>query len=332
MNILVTGAVGFVGHALVKALYAEGHSLSVIVREYSDKLPQSIEQIIIEDIGDLSSIDNDPKNAALNQSNKGNRLAKLELTLKTTDVLVHTAGRAHVMKERDGNPLKLFRHVNTQGTLSLANIAAKSGVKRFIFLSTAKVNGESTTGRQPFTEEDYCQPLDPYAISKWEAELGLNNISSNTTMEVVIIRPPLIYGPGVKGNFAALTKLVDKGIPFPLANVKNQRSLLALENLISFISACLSHPKAANEVFLLSDDKDISTPELVQQLALARGMHVRLLHLPVSCIRLMALVVGKKDFSERLLGSLQVNISKAKKLIGWQPVVTMQQQLEKGKK
>lgn len=330
MNILVTGATGFVGHTLVKALFAEGHRLSVIVRKHSEKFPQSIEQIVVEDIGNLSSTV-DEFHEVLATNDGGEQHAKLEVALKKTDVVVHTAGRAHVMKEQTTDPLKLFRRVNTEGTLALAHMAANAGVKRFIFLSTVKVNGETTTDREPFTEEDDCHPRDPYAISKWEAELGLVDISSNFSMDVVVIRPPLIYGPGVKGNFAALSKLVDKRLPIPLARVKNRRAMLALENLVSFISVCLTHPKAANEVFLLSDGKDISTAALVESIAHSKGKAVCLLPFPVWGIRGAASLVGKKAFSERLLGSLRVDISKARNLIGWQPVVTMQQQLDKEK-
>lgn len=328
MNILLTGATGFVGKALLRKLTDDGHRIFALVRKKSEQIPPYIEQIITADISNLSSEVRKNKSDIITRS-EDEVLVKLREALRETDVIVHTAARVHVMNERSNNPLNLFRRVNSEATLALARMAAEAGVKRFVFLSTVKVNGESTSDRAPFSESDICQPDDPYAISKWEAEQGLFHISSTTPMESVIIRAPLIYGPGVKGNFATLYKFIEKGFPLPLASIKNQRSLLALDNLLSFINICLTHQMAANEIFLLSDDRDVSTPELVKCLADAQGKSALLLPLPVFLLRFLAFTVGKKAFSERLLGSLCVDVSKAKSLLDWKPVVTMQQQLSK---
>lgn len=326
MNILVTGATGFVGQALVKKLGADGHAVKAVVRGHTERLPPSVEQLIFKDLVDLSSFGcQDRGNNRAAETNES--FGQLELALKETEVLIHTAARVHVMKERAENPLNLFKHFNTEATLALALKAASAGVKRFIFLSTIKVNGELTTGRVPFSEKDVCQPVDPYAISKMEAEKGLMEIAEKTGMELVIIRPPLIYGPGVKGNFARMIRWIDKGIPLPLGAINNQRSLLALDNLVDFICHCLEQPEAANQVFLISDEQDVSTTELLTKLAYAQGKKIKLFPAPVKLMASISVLLGKKEISDRLFGSLQIDSQKARNYLNWSPVVSMEEQL-----
>jgi nucleoside-diphosphate-sugar epimerase len=328
MNILVTGAAGFVGQALVKKLSEDGHAVTAVVRCHTGLFPASTKQIMFKDLGELSKPENQGEGKYSYKDNN-EHFDKLELALQEAEVLIHTAARVHVMNERADNPLTEFRHLNTEATLSLALKAANAGVKRFIFLSTVKVNGESTDGRPPFSERDICQPQDPYGISKYEAEIGLRDISEETGMEVVIIRPPLIYGPGVKGNFVRMMNFVSKGVPLPLGAVRNQRSLLAMENLVDFLILCLNHPKAANETFLLSDGEDLSTTELIQKLAHAQGKNARLIPIPVKLMRFASVIIGKKDVADRLFGSLQINSDKARQLMNWKPAIDVDGQLRK---
>ncbi|MTI64688.1 SDR family oxidoreductase [Methylophaga sp.] len=323
MKILVSGGTGFVGRALVSHLRGNGHAVSALVREVSSSLEGEVPQIIC---GDLVGLSDSPVPSGVKDVCDIN---KLRTALENTDTVIHTAARVHVMDDTAEEPLIEFRKVNTAATLGLAREAARAGVKRFIFLSTIKVNGESTYPGEPFSEQDICNPTDPYGISKYEAEQGLLQIAQKTGMEVVIIRPPLIYGPGVKGNFASMMRWVGKGIPLPLGAVNNQRSLLALENLLDFINCCLDHPKAANEVFLLSDGQDVSTTELIQKLAQAQGKKAWLLPVPVSLMKLAADLLGKRDVADRLFGSLQIDNSKACFKLNWSPVVSMDEQLRK---
>ncbi|MDQ7001761.1 MAG: SDR family oxidoreductase, partial [Ghiorsea sp.] len=249
--------------------------------------------------------------------------------LRDVDVIVHTAARVHVMDDAAANPLVEFRKVNVEGTLNLARQAAEAGVKRFVFISSIKVNGETTTGKLPFSPDDSYVTTDPYGLSKLEAEQGLFKMAQEIGMEVVVIRPPLIYGPHVKANFKKLMETVSQGIPLPLGAVHNQRSLVALDNLVDFIVLCTAHPKAANEVFLISDGEDVSTTQLLQKIGKALGKPARLIPVPVGLMRFAAKLLGKADVAERLFGSLQVDSSKARVLLGWQPVVSMDEQLKK---
>lgn len=236
------------------------------------------------------------------------------------DCLIHCAARVHVMDDSSLNPLQEFREVNTYGTLNLAQQAADAGVKRFIFISSIKVNGESTQPDSPFQPDTDFIPTDPYGLSKYEAEVGLRKISEQSGMEVVIIRPPLVYGPGVKANFAAMMKWVNKGIPLPLGGIKdNKRSLVSVGNLVDFIITCIDHPEAANQTFLVSDDDDISTTQLLANMALALDVPNRLLPVPSSWFILTAKLIGKPAISQRLCGSLQLDISKTKELLNWRP-------------
>jgi UDP-glucose 4-epimerase len=249
--------------------------------------------------------------------------------LAGVQTVVHAAARVHVMDETATDTLTEFRRVNVQGTLQLARQAEASGVRRFVFISSIKVNGEVTNLGLPFTAENIPAPLDPYGVSKMEAEQALRQIATETGMEVVIIRPPLVYGPGVKANFAALMRAVQRGWPLPLGAVHNQRSLVALDNLVDFIVTCITHPQAANQTFLVSDGQDLSTTELVRGMAQAAGMPARLLPVPVWALQAGATLLGKGDAVQRLCGNLQVDISKARQLLGWVPPVSVEDGLRR---
>lgn len=306
--ILLTGATGFVGQALLKQLGREDYPVTVSSRrKWSSSNSQPIRHFFAEIKPDTEWYD----------------------ALSGTDVVIHVAARVHVMHETSDDPLQAFREVNTLGTLNLARQAAESGVKRFIFLSSIKVNGESTLNGYPFTDKDHFIPTDPYALSKYEAEQGLKTLARKTGMEVVIIRPPLVYGPGVKANFEAMIKWVKRGIPLPFGNVFNKRSFIALENLVSFILLCINHPKAANETFLVSDNEDVSTTQLLQKVARSCDSKILLLPIPVPIMEFCARAIGKDEIARRLFGSLHVDCSKARDLLGWEPVITMAEQLEK---
>ena len=233
------------------------------------------------------------------------------------------------MKDEEADPLAEYRRVNVEGTLNLARQAADAGVRRFIFISSVKVNGEQTPPGKPFGAEDRPVPEDAYGISKWEAEQGLQQLAAETGMELVVIRPPLVYGPGVKGNFAAMIRLVEKGIPLPLGAIHNQRTLVALDNLVDLIIRCIDHPAAANQVFLAGDGEDLSTTELLRRLGKAMGRPVRLLPVPESLLVLGATLLGKQAVARRLLGSLQVDISKARDLLGWEPPLSVDEGLRR---
>ena len=243
--------------------------------------------------------------------------------------VIHLAARVHVMHDTAADPLASFRAVNVEVTLALAAQAAAAGVHRFVFVSSVKVNGEATTAGHAFSERDAPAPQDAYALSKWEAEQGLRQIASSTGMEVVIIRPPLVYGPGVKANFAALMRAVQRGWPLPLGAVHNLRSLVGLDNLVDFIITCVSHPAAANQTFFVSDGADISTPDLVRAMARAAGCPARLLSVPVSVLATLASLVGKRAAVDRLCSSLQLDISKAHELLQWVPPVALEQGLHR---
>jgi len=233
------------------------------------------------------------------------------------------------MKDEVSDPLAEYRRVNVDGTLNLARQAATAGVKRFIFISSIKVNGEQTPLGQPFTAEDTPAPEDAYGISKWEAEQGLLQLATETGMGVVIIRPPLVYGPGVKGNFANMIKLVAKGLPLPLGAIHNLRSLVSVDNLVDLIITCIDHPAATNQVFLAGDGQDLSTTELLRGVARAMGESSRLIPVPSSLLMLGATLSGKKAMAQRLLGSLQVDISKARHLLGWEPLISVEEGLRR---
>tara|TARA_Y100000310_G_scaffold10215_1_gene10940 strand:+ start:10648 stop:11574 length:927 start_codon:yes stop_codon:yes gene_type:complete len=236
------------------------------------------------------------------------------------DVVIHIAARVHVMNDAAADPLEAFREVNTLGTLNLAKQAVKAGVKRFIFVSSIKVNGESTSVSKPFCVSDKPKPEDPYGVSKAEAEMQLMALGKETDMEIVIIRPPLVYGEGVKANFASLMKLVGKGLPLPFRSIcNNERSLVSVYNLVDLIKVCIDHPKAANQVFLASDDHDLSTAEMVALMAKVQGKPNLALPVPVWCFKLTGKVLGKQDVIDKLTGSLQLDITHTKNTLNWSP-------------
>jgi len=311
IKVLVTGANGFIGHALCKRLAEVGHLVKKVARFSAD-------QQYCPDIITVQTIDGDTDWD--------------EVLSGKFDVLIHLAARVHIMHEQSSDPLADFRCVNVDGTANLARQAAGAGIKRFIFLSSVKVNGEESKVGEPFCVNQAPNPLDPYGISKMEAEQVLRRLALETGMEVVIIRPPLVYGPGVKGNFAAMINWIKKGFPLPLGAVSNQRSLVALDNLVDFIALCADRersPKAANQVFLISDGEDVSTSDLLRKVAKAFGLKSRLLPVPVGLMIFAAKALGKGAIAYRLFGNLQVDSSKARELLGWKPVVTMDEQLAK---
>ncbi|MFB2605879.1 NAD-dependent epimerase/dehydratase family protein, partial [Rhizobium phaseoli] len=232
----------------------------------------------------------------------------------------------HIMNDRAADPLAEFRRTNTAATLNLAEQAARAGVKRFVFVSTIKVNGEENN--RPFRHDDAPMPIDPYGISKLESEIGLREIAARTGMEVVIIRPPLVYGPGARGNFALLVGLVRKRIPLPFASLKNRRTLVAVQNLVDLIITCAAHPAAGGEIFLAGDGEDLSTPELIRGIAAGLGVKPMLIPFPSALLHMAAKAVGKEAVYQRLCGSLQVDMSQARKVLGWTPVVTPRQGLK----
>ena len=310
LKILVTGAAGFVGSPLIQLLSSRGHQVIGTVRSVHasrDGFPG----VEFKAVGDIhGSLDWMP-------------------CLAGVDVVVHLANRAHVMHESDANPLALYRSINTDGTLQLARQAAAVGVKRFIFISSIKVNGESTLPGQRFSPASDNIPNNPYGLSKYEAEQELKELSLKTGMEVVIIRPPLIYGPGVKANFLKMMQWVEKGIPLPLGSITNQRSLLGIDNLLDFISVCLTHPKAAGQTFLISDDHDVSTTELLKEIAGAMHRSSRLLSIPQFVLEKGLILLGQGHIAERLCSSLQLDITLAKTLLSWKPPFSFKDQITK---
>jgi nucleoside-diphosphate-sugar epimerase len=245
------------------------------------------------------------------------------------EVIVHLAARVHVLTDTAADPLEEFRRINVQGTLNLALQAVAAGVQRFVFVSSIKVNGEATHLGVPFREVDTPAPLSAYGVSKMEAEQGLREIARKTSMEVVIIRPPLVYGPGVKANFADMMRWLKRGVPLPLGAIHNQRSLVSLDNLIDFLMTCITHPAASNQTFLVSDGEDVSTTELLYRMGQALGHPARLLPLPVSALKVAAALVGKSDVAQRLCGSLQVDLEKTRRLLDWTPPLSLNEGLKK---
>lgn len=250
--------------------------------------------------------------------------------LKNVEQVVHLAARVHVMNDKCSDPLAEFRRVNVEGTVALARQAAVAGVRRFVFLSSVKVNGEFTKPGHPFTADAVPAPEDPYGVSKYEAEQLLRQIAAETGMEVVIIRPPLVYGPGVKANFESMRRWLARGVPLPLAAVtNNRRSLVALDNLVNLIVTCLNHPAAANQTFLVSDGEDLSTAELLKRMSAAMGKPARLFYLPPTLLKLGANVLNRPGIYQRLCGSLQLDIAKTRQLLGWTPPTSLDEGLRR---
>ena len=308
MTVLVTGATGFVGRALVERLARESRVsvravVRAAVRRTSVDLPGNVERVA----GELDSAwDWRP-------------------ALADVTTVVHLAARVHVMRDRTADPLAEYRRVNVEGTEHLARSAAASGVRRFVFLSSVKVNGEAGT----FQETDTPRPVDPYGVSKLEAECAVRAVAAGTSMEVAIIRAPLVYGPNVGANFGSLIRAVQSGIPLPLGAVKNRRSLVALDNLVDFIMVCMQHPGAAGETFFVSDGEDVSTADLVRRLARAAGHSARLIPVPPSLLALAASLVGRRDVAQRLMGTLCVDITRARRQLAWAPPVSLDEGLRR---
>jgi nucleoside-diphosphate-sugar epimerase len=247
--------------------------------------------------------------------------------LNDIDTVVHLAARVHVMQDKATDPLGEFRRVNVMGTLRLAKQAVDAGVRRFVFISSIKVNGEATQKGRPFMADDTPAPTDAYGISKLEAEQGLMTLAASTGLEVVIIRPVLIYGPGVGANFRKMMLWLDRGLPLPLGGLDNRRSLVGIDNLVSLILVCLEHPRAANQIFLASDDQDLSTTALIRRTALALGRPARLVPVPGAALTFLAGLLGKGDVAQRLCGSLQVDIAKTRLILGWSPPLSVDEGL-----
>jgi UDP-4-keto-D-QuiNAc 4-reductase len=309
--ILLTGATGFVGKALMTKLASTKVNIRASIR---GGVRNDFETTCLMPLARLDYLDGE---------------TDWSQALESVDVVIHLAARVHVMRDTATDSLAEFRRVNVEGTLNLAQQAAVAGVKRFVFMSSVKVNGECTTAGHVFTENDPPSPQDAYGQSKYEAECGLRLIAERSDMEVVIIRPPLVYGLGVKANFAALMRAVQRGWPLPFGAVDNRRSLVSLDNLVDLISLCISHPKAAGQTFMVSDGYDLSTADLVRGLARAHGVGVRLIPVPVWLLRSGAALLGKSNAADRLCGNLQVDISKARNILGWIPPVSVEQGLSR---
>jgi nucleoside-diphosphate-sugar epimerase len=308
MKILVTGAAGFIGLSLTERLARDAdHNVVGIIRKKKVSADNDVQFFIGPDLS---------------------RNADWSGFLEEVEVVIHLAARAHILNDTELDPLDAFRAVNFHGTLNLARQALGAGVRRFIFISSIGVNGDRTLAK-PFREEDAEAPHSPYAVSKYEAEIGLKKLSADTGLDVVIIRPPLVYGPNAPGNFGSLMHWLRRGIPLPLGAVHNQRSLVALDNLVDLIVTCLTHPSAANQTFLVSDGEDVSTTELLRRMGQALGRPARLIPVPASWLKLAATLMGKQDVAQRLCGSLQVDIEKTRRLLGWTPPLSLDQGLRR---
>lgn len=304
MTILVTGASGFIGTGLMARLSAEKRSVRGASRKPVRGLDGPTSWIAVEDQDDSTDW-------------RG--------PLEGVGTVVHLAGRAHIMRDRTADPLGAFRRTNVYGTLNLARQAASAGVGRFVFVSSIKVNGETGTHR----ESDTPAPSDAYGSSKLEAENGLWEVAATTGLGVVVIRPPLVYGPGAKGNFEALVRAVRRGIPLPFGAIENRRSLVGRDNLVDFVVTCIEHPRATGGTFYVSDGEDLSTPTLVRRIARAMRRPARLFPVPASVLWAAASVTGKRALAQRLLGSLQLDITRARTVLEWSPPLTVDESLRR---
>lgn len=301
-SVFLTGASGFVGRAILDHLLATGTPVTAALRKNARAFHVNVPIFRFESFG-------------VGQN--------WQSALSGCDVVVHSAARVHVMNDAEADPLMAFRKVNVEGTLELARQAAKAGVRRFIFISSVKVNGEGATKGRPYKADDLPAPSDPYGVSKMEAEQGLRALAGSTSMEVVIIRPVLIYGPGVKANFLSMMRWLDWGVPLPFGAIDNRRSLVALDNLVDLVVICMDHPSAGNQTFLVSDGEDLSTTELLQRMARALRKPARLFPVPSWALQSVAIILGRKSLARRLFGSLQVDIEKTRSVLGWVPKVSV---------
>lgn len=306
MKVLITGATGFVGSAFLKKILEDSQFTPIIaVREFNQTY-KMLQQFIVKDL--TTTID-------------------WSEVLIGVDCIVHIAGRAHVLKETAQDPLQAFRAVNVEATLSLAKQALAVGVKRFVFISSIGVNGIHNT--EPFTEDDMPNPQTDYARSKLEAEEALWKLTKDTDMELVIIRPPLVYGEHVKANFLSLLKWVYRGVPLPLGWVNNKRSFVSVDNLVDLLMIVLTHPNAANQLFLVADSQTLSTTQLLKLTAKEMHKSIFLLPVPVILLKIAATIVGKKNMAIQLCDSLEVSIDKANILLGWRPSISIEEGLHK---
>ncbi len=303
MKVLVTGASGFIGQAFIKAALEKGWRVRCALRSPAS-MPTSCESVVVGEIGESTD---------------------WRAALQGCEAVVHLAARVHVMKDDAADPLAAFRAVNTLGTLRLAQQAAEAGVKRFLFMSTIKVNGEGRDA--PYTEADAPAPEEPYAVSKAEAETALMALAEATPMAVTILRPPLVYGAGVRANFLSLMLAVRRGLPLPLANIHNKRSLIYSGNLVSAMTTGLEREGAKNRIFLVSDGQDVSTPDLIRAIAKAMGRPARLLPVPLILLRCGGLLFGKQKQVSRLLGSLSADPAALSQATGWHPPTSLEQGL-----
>jgi nucleoside-diphosphate-sugar epimerase len=306
-RLLITGASGFVGRALAFQAAARALPLRIALRRSEAQFPAQL------DAARISGLDANTEWGA---------------ALEGIDVIAHCAARAHVMRELSSDSLAEFRRVNVEGTLNLARQAVRAGVRRFIFISSIGVNG-SETHFKPFTAEDVAAPSSPYALSKYEAESALRLLSKETGLELVVIRPPLIYGPGAKGNFESMIRWIERGIPLPLGAIHNKRSLVALDNIIDLILLCLQHPRASNQTFLVSDGEDLSTTELLLRLGQALNKPIRLIPVPAVLLSAGALLIGRSDIAQKLVGSLQVDDSHTREVLTWSPPISVREGLRR---
>ena len=293
--ILVTGGNGFIGRALVGRLVADGQQVRAAVRREDAVVAPGAERVVVGEIVGSTSWVN---------------------ALQGVTAVVHTAARVHMLK--DSHPDR-YKQVNTDATLNLARQAAEAGVKRFVFLSSIKVNGEQTAPDAPFSAVSTPAPVDPYGVSKLDAERGLFAIAHSTGMEVVVVRPVLVYGPNVKGNFERMARWIEKGIPLPFGSIQNRRSMVGLDNLVDLLALAITHPAAKNQLFLVSDGEDLSTTELLRRTSRALGKSPRLLPFPQGLIAAIARILGRGEMAQRLCGSLQVDIAKTRAVLGWSP-------------
>ena len=306
MRLLVTGAGGFVGRPLCRELAHRGYRVRAAMRTRG-QLSADGETVTVGDV---------------------DAATKWADALKGVDTVMHLAARVHVMKDKSADPLTEYLKVNLYGTSNLAQQAARAGVKRLVYVSTVKVNGEQTSEERPYIESDVPDPQDPYAVSKLQAEEVLHSISVETGLEVVIVRPPLVYGPGVKGNLFSLLAAIDKGVPLPLAGANGLRSMVYVGNLVDALVACAINPAAAGQTYLVSDGKDVSTAMLVEKLSHALGRNSRSFYLPPGLLRAAAIVLRRTEQVDRLFGSLRVNNQKLRTELGWAPPYTMEQGLK----